>query len=109
MIQFACDSCRRIKPLNQIWLLGLAAEAVGLTAARREVTILPVWDSEQAVNRLAVHFCSERCKDGYVAKLFGQENRQTKLGARKTRKPKRTSEATLVRRKKNLRRGKKAA
>lgn len=106
MIQFVCDSCRKIKPLNQIWLLGLAAEAVGLTAARREVTILPVWDNEQAVNRLAVHFCSERCKDGYVVKLFGQENTKAELGGRK---PKRTSETKLVRRKKHLRRGKKAA
>jgi hypothetical protein len=106
MIHFACDSCRRIKNLNQIWLLGLAAEAVGLTAARREVTILPAWDNEQAVNPLAVHFCSQRCKDGYVAKLFGQDNTQPELGERRS---KRKSETKLVRRKKHSGRGKKAA
>ena len=56
MIQFACDSCRRIKGSNEVWLMGLAAETVGVTAARREVTILSVWNSEEAVDRLAVHF-----------------------------------------------------
>ena len=56
MIQFACDSCRRIKALKEVWLVGLAGETVGAIAARREVTILPAWDSEQAVHRLAVHF-----------------------------------------------------
>jgi hypothetical protein len=109
MIQFACDSCRKIKTLNQVWLAGLAGEALGLTAARREVSILPVWDNEQAVNRLAVHFCSEQCKDRYVAKLFGQENTGTERGGRKTRKLKRTSATNVVRVKKNGRRGKKAA
>ena len=67
MIHFACDSCRTIKASNEIWLLGLAAETVGVVAARREVTILPVWDRDQAVHRLAVHFCSEECKKEFVA------------------------------------------
>ena len=107
MIHFACDSCRRVKALNEIWLLGLAAETVGVVAARREVTILPVWDRDQAVHRLAVHFCSEECKDKYVAKLFGQENSRTEGARRGVRK--RLSGATAIRRKKNGRRGKKAA
>ncbi|HMH02141.1 MAG TPA: hypothetical protein VK555_12040 [Terriglobales bacterium] len=107
MIQFACDSCRRIKALKEVWLMGLAAETVGLIAARREVTILPVWDSEQAVHRLAVHFCSETCKDKYVAKLFGRENAQPEGGKRSLRNP--ISRAKVSRGKKNGRRGKKAA
>jgi len=106
MIHFSCDSCRRVKALNGIWLLGLAAETVGVVAARREVTILPVWDRDQAVHRLAVHFCSEECKDKYVAKLFGQEKSRTEGAGRGVRKRLR---ATAMRRKKNGRRGKKAA
>ena len=108
MIHFACDSCRRVKVPNEIWLLGLAAETVGVVAARREVTILPIWDRDQAVHRLAVHFCSEECKDKYVAKLFGQENSRTE-GARRGAARKRLSGATATRQKKNGRRGKKAA
>src|ERR1043166_3566372 len=73
MIRFVCDSCERVKDLTQIWILGLAAEAVAPTAARREVTILPAWDRDRAVHSLAVHFCSERCKDRYVTRLFGDE------------------------------------
>src|SRR2546430_3503312 len=87
MIQFACDSCRRMKGAKEVWLVGLAAETVGMIAARREVTILPVWDDEQAVDRLAVHFCSERCKDKYVAKLFGQKDSVVQSGKRSIRSP----------------------
>ena len=107
MIQFACDSCRRIKAANEIWLVGLAAETVGVTAARREVTILPVWDSEQAVHRLAVHFCSERCKDKYVAKLFEQKDSVVESGRRSIRSP--IGRGKISREKKHGRRGKKAA
>jgi hypothetical protein len=106
MIQFACDSCRRIKALNEVWLVGLAAETVGVSAARREVTILSVWDSEEAVDRLAVHFCSEECKDKYVAKLFGADNARAGGGKRNL---KAASSTKLSRGKKNGRRGRKAA
>jgi len=95
MIQFACDSCRRIKGSNEVWLMGLAAETVGVTAARREVTIL------------AVHFCSEECKDKYVTKLFGREDARAEHG--KTNMRKAASRTKFSRRKKNGRRGKKAA
>jgi hypothetical protein len=107
VIQFACDSCRRIKTSREVWLTGLAGETVGTIAARREVTILPVWDSEQAVHRLAVHFCSESCKDKYVAKLFGQENASAEGGKRSMRNPVRRG--GVSRRKKNGRRAKRAA
>ena len=107
MIQFACDSCRRIKATKEIWLVGLAAETVGATAARREVTILPVWDSEQAVDQLAVHFCSERCKDKYVARLFEQKDSVVESGRRSLRGP--ISRGKVSREKKYGRRGKKAA
>ena|SRR5437763_279537 len=72
MIQFVCDSCARTKGRNQVWILGLAAETVGVTAARREVTILSGWTRDSAVHPLAVHFCSEECKDDYMEKLFAE-------------------------------------
>ena len=40
MIQFACDSCGKVKKPTSIWILGRAAEAVGITVVRREVDIL---------------------------------------------------------------------
>ena len=79
MIQFICDSCGKMKSPNQLWLLGLAAEAVAATAARREVTILANWDRERAVHPLAVHFCSPACKDRYLASLFDDEIIKKKL------------------------------
>jgi len=72
MIQFVCDSCARTKAPNELWILGLAAEAVGVTAARREVTILSGWTRDNALHPLAIHFCSEECKDDYMEKLFAE-------------------------------------
>lgn len=73
MIRFDCDWCGRTKASDELWILGLAAEAVGVTAARREITILPIWKRETAVHTMAVHFCSEECKDDYVARLFNEK------------------------------------
>ncbi len=73
MIRFDCDWCRRTKHSDEIWILGLAAEAVGVTAARREITILPAWNRDTAVHPLAVHFCCEECKNDYMARLFDNQ------------------------------------
>jgi hypothetical protein len=77
MIQFLCDSCSAIKQPEDTWILGIAAEVVGVRAARREITILPVWAYERAVHPLAVHFCSIQCKDNYMAELFPMEAEET--------------------------------
>ena len=70
MIAFICDSCGKMKKPEQDWILGLAAENVGAVSARREVNILSRWGESTAVHPLAVHFCSERCKDKYLKKMF---------------------------------------
>lgn len=70
MIRFDCDWCRRTKASDEIWILGLAAESVGVTAARCEITILPTWNRDTALHPLAVHFCCVECKDDYMARLF---------------------------------------
>jgi len=70
MIAIVCDTCGKTKKPEQEWFLGLAAENVGLVSARREVNILSRWAEAQAVHPLAVHFCTERCKDKYMRKLF---------------------------------------
>jgi hypothetical protein len=73
MIQFLCDWCSGVKQPEETWILGHAAEAVGVTSARREVTLLSGWDWQRAVHPLAVHFCSLECKEKYMAELFGPE------------------------------------
>src|SRR3954452_18407502 len=72
MLQYVCDNCGTVKGQRDNWILGFAAERLGARAARREVTIAPVWDENRAVQWFAVHFCSEECKDTYVARLFGE-------------------------------------
>ena len=79
MIQFVCDSCGRVKEPSETWIVGIAAEAVGMTAARREVTIKSDWDRVTAVHPLAVHFCSVKCKDDYMAELFAPEASSEKV------------------------------
>jgi hypothetical protein len=73
MLHFVCDSCGAIKEPSEVWIVGLAAESVGVTSARREVTIQSAWDRPAAVHPLAVHFCSVECKDNYMARLFAPE------------------------------------
>ena len=72
MLQYVCDGCRNVKQPGEVWILGFAAERLGVRAARREITIAPAWDENRAVQWFAVHFCSEQCKDDYVARLFGE-------------------------------------
>jgi hypothetical protein len=70
MIVFTCETCGKLKKPEQDWILGMAAESLGAVSARRELNILSTWANAQAVHPLAVHFCSERCKDRYMTKLF---------------------------------------
>ena len=70
MIQFVCDTCSKVKKKDERWMLGLAAEQVGTVSARRELNILSAWTQAESVHPLAVHFCSEKCKDKYMADLF---------------------------------------
>jgi hypothetical protein len=70
MVRFECDWCRVLKEPDETWIVGYAAENVGVTAARREVTVLAKWDRDRAVHPFAVHFCSIEHKDNYMAALF---------------------------------------
>jgi hypothetical protein len=79
MVRYECDFCGRLKESGEAWILGFAAEAVGVTAARREITIVPQWDEAKAVDYLAVHFCSEECRQKYMAQLFGAESPKTEV------------------------------
>ena len=71
MLRYECDNCQKLKEKDQEWLLGFAAENIGVTANRREITFLSKWDEDQAVDWLAVHFCSMPCKQYYMSRLFG--------------------------------------
>ena len=73
MIRFVCDSCGRTKRTGQEWTLGLAAESIGVQSARKEINILSGWAEPQAVHPMAVHFCSKRCEDKYMNRLFGRD------------------------------------
>lgn len=70
MLQFVCDYCSNVKQPSDVWITGVAAENVGTQAARREVVIDRVWTYDRAVLPFAVHFCSQECKERYLATLF---------------------------------------
>ena len=72
MIRFQCDGCGRIKEEGELWILGFAAENIGVTSARREISIASSWDRPRAVEPLAVHFCSDECRAAYMSALFGE-------------------------------------
>ena len=99
MVLFACDWCRTIKQPGEVWILGLAAENIGVTAARREINILADWDDGRASHALAVHFCSVQHKDSYWAALFDTEPlpAETVIKQKTTVAPSRTAERKYVR------------
>ena len=70
MMEFCCDTCHTRKKAGQRWILGFAAESAGARAERRDIRILTTWADERAVQSLALHFCSERCREKYVTWLF---------------------------------------
>ena len=71
MIRFQCESCGRLKGDGETWILGFAAENIGVTSARREISIASSWDRPRAVESFAVHFCSDECRATYMTALFG--------------------------------------
>lgn len=73
MIQYVCETCSAVKGPDEVWIVGLAAEAVGAVSARREMNIQSRWNRATALHPLAVHFCSTQCKDEYMARLFAPE------------------------------------
>lgn len=84
MIRFQCDGCGRLKEDGSAWILGFAAENIGVTSARREISIASSWDRPRAVEPLAVHFCSDECRATYMSALFGTTSRDN-LGVTKRR------------------------
>jgi hypothetical protein len=79
MIRFQCESCGRLKGDGETWILGFAAENIGVTSARREISIASSWDRPRAVEALAVHFCSDECRATYMSALFG-DTPETRTG-----------------------------
>jgi hypothetical protein len=71
MIRFQCESCRRLKEPDEVWILGFAAQNIGVTSARREIEIASAWERSRAVEPFAVHFCSDQCRAEYLQALFG--------------------------------------
>src|SRR3979490_2065444 len=75
MIRFECDGCGNLKDEGEDWILGFAAERVGVVSSRREISIASSWNETRALDMLAVHFCSDPCKVAYVDALFGRQSR----------------------------------
>ena len=73
MLQYSCDFCGKLKGPRDNWLLGMAAETVSPSSAHRTVTMALTWNYPQAVDPLAVHFCSTKCRENYIRSLFDRE------------------------------------
>lgn len=82
MLDYRCEWCNRSKQPKECWILGLAAERIGATGRRREISIFRAWAEHLAGHPLAVHFCCEEHKDDYVRALFALPETR---GRRKTR------------------------
>jgi hypothetical protein len=86
MVRFECDTCATLKEPGEEWILGRAAENIGVTAARREIAFSSAWNEKFAVEPFAVHFCSEECRAEYMRRLFGDVAPATATQRKVTRK-----------------------
>ena len=73
MMEFFCDTCHTRKRVGENWILGFSSETSGAQPGSREVSVLASWAGAKAVHPLAVHFCSERCKEKYMTWLFSYQ------------------------------------
>jgi len=91
MIRFQCEVCDRLKRPEEAWILGFAAEHLGVTQARREIAVVAKWDDVRAIRPFAVHFCSQGCKQVYMDKMFGEAvpEAATRAGKSAARAPRR--------------------
>jgi hypothetical protein len=80
MVRFECDCCSKIKAKHDDWILGFAAENIGVMAARREVTIADTWDDRAARDWMAIHFCSNDCRANYMGRIFAEVPPATRAG-----------------------------
>jgi endogenous inhibitor of DNA gyrase (YacG/DUF329 family) len=84
MIRYQCEVCDRLKRPEEAWILGFAAERLGVTEARREIAVVGKWDDNRAIRPFAVHFCSEQCKQVYIDKMFGEAAQPVISASRKS-------------------------
>jgi hypothetical protein len=69
MVRFQCDGCGKLREGKEAWILGLAAENIGITSARREISIVSAWERAHC-GRFP---CSpDKCRAYYMSELFGE-------------------------------------
>jgi hypothetical protein len=72
MVTIKCDSCGAIKPASGVkpygdWILGYDLEIESPWRLQRSVRFLDKWDDRRVLELGAIHFCSEACKEEYIA------------------------------------------
>lgn len=73
MVTIKCDSCGAIKPNDltrpgREWILGYDLEIESPYRLQRSVRFLDRWDDRRVLELGAIHFCSEDCKEEYIAR-----------------------------------------
>jgi hypothetical protein len=75
MIEISCDSCGKVRPVVESarnnggseWVLGYDLEVESPNALQRSMRFLDRWDDRRVLELGAIHFCSDACKEKYIA------------------------------------------
>jgi len=72
MVTIKCDICGAVKPTSNTkphkdWILGYDVEIESPWRLQRSVRFLDKWDDRRVLELGAIHFCSEDCKEEYIA------------------------------------------
>ena len=68
MIRITCDTCGIVRnSRQQRWILGYDLRVDTLQTVSRSISFFDEWDDSRILQRGAIHFCSAKCKEDYVA------------------------------------------
>jgi hypothetical protein len=72
MVTIKCDTCGAVKSTSNLkphqeWILGYDLEIESPWRLQRSVRFLDKWDDRRVLELGAIHFCSDGCKEEYIA------------------------------------------
>ena len=87
MIRITCDTCGVLRNSRQQgWILGYDLRVDTPQTVSRSISFFAEWDDSRILERGAIHFCSLKCKEDYIARnSMGQNSMVQKTPATKTR------------------------
>jgi hypothetical protein len=71
-MKYACSVCGRPQETDENWRVGFENTGPATSGIEKTIVVLHRWDEQRAEEPNAVHFCSEKCEQEYLAVWYGE-------------------------------------